>query len=473
MRRALVLAALAIIIVAVALWPNPEPEPFAPQAGESAPAESGAAAALDSAARDQAISQQGTREPIAEVVSTTPPASPHEVITRLSGEVFAQSEIFGGDRAGITVYCWPGWHQLAPPKVTSLDQLKNLQSTVTDSAGRFSFDLHIDDVHWLFAVADGMCSDPAGMRIGTKPQVEVMMEMRRLHAARYRFRVGDDLHARQLDGFSFRALGSVALETLDYPRFPTAFVPSLDRLREEARSLLQRELMIWLPPEAVPPVAMSIKGQMLGCPPISEQLNFEPLTLDGSPPIQLFQIEPNRELGTLVLDVRGVPDAARHPFAGPLLFQMWVAGEPGTKLLVLDHFGDFPWRLENAPEGEYRLLTEDHLQSGLDLGAPQVFQVRAGETTRVELDFSAAEFLVFSRDPALEDYRFLTPPDLRIAHRGSLRLRDWRNPSQTVVLRPLVESESLELRGDIFLDGPQGPRRDGRVTVYTAGNDDD
>ena len=88
-------------------------------------------------------------------------------------------------------------------------------------------------------------------------------------------------------------------------------------------------------------------------------------------------------------------------------------------------------------------------------------------------DWSSLKFWVFQRDPALEDLRFLTPPRIRVPNHEEPGFPDWTEPSQLVVLYPHGEETPISITGDVFLDGPRGPRTEGRVTYYTAGIDDD
>ena len=408
------------------------------------------------------------------IPSLPPPQG--EVISSVQGTLTGGSEVFpGGDRSGVQVYCWPGWYAKQPHKLSSLDEAPGMQVTTTDAAGNFNFELYVDDAHWLFAVADGMCSDPEGMRIGTKPGVEISMEMRRLLGLRYHV-IMDGREKEEInfyDGMSYKLVGASGSERMSGRRFPRAFFPSVFEGLSKSLSLMHGEILAWLEPATPLPVSVHFQTSLPGCIALDETIPLAPVLQAQALPDAELRVDPQAEFGQILLELTGVPDAARAPFCGPLLFPLTSLAGHGHVTIYLEDFRQFPWRLNHVPEGDYRITPEDHPQARVDLGVPELIQVRAGKTTHLTLDFSGLEFLVFERDPELEDVRYLTPPRVRIRGRGEASLSDWKEPRQLMILRPLASSEEMLITGSVFLDGPRGPRKDGRVTVYTAGTDDD
>lgn len=478
MNRAL-LFGLGALLCAVAWlwWSDPSRGALAEivaeyQTPEPAQAPAPSADARDTSRRSQPSSPE--REALKTVPSFPPPQG--EVVSSVQGTITGGSEVFpNGDRSGIQVYCWPGWYSKQPRRLETLDDAPGMQVTTTDAAGNFSFDLYVDDAHWLFAVADGMCSDPEGMRIGTKPGVEVSMEMRRLVGLRYRA-VIDGREKEEINfynGMGYELVGDAGSERMTGRRFPRAFFPGAFVGLSKSLSLMHGEILAWLAPATPPPVSVRFQTSLPGCHAFDQTLPLAPILQTQALQEIELRIDPQAEFGQIQLDVTGVPDAARAPFIGPLFFPMTPLSERGHLTLFFEDFDQFPFRFNHVPEGDYRLAPEDHPQARVDLGVPELIQVRAGKTTHLTLDFSSVEFLVFERDPELEDVRYLTPPRVRIRGRGEAGLSDWKEPRQLMILKPLASNEEMLITGSVFLDGPHGPRKDGRVTIYTAGIDDD
>jgi hypothetical protein len=404
------------------------------------------------------------------------PAPQSEPVSSVHGRITGGSEVFpNGDRSGVQVYCWPGWYAQQPHRLESLADAPGIQVTTTDAAGNFNFELYVDDAHWLFALADGMCSDPEGMRIGTKPGVELSMEMRRLLGLRYHV-IMDGREKEEInfyDGMSYKLIGASGSERMSGRRFPRAFFPSVFGGLSKNLSLMHGEILAWLEPATPLPVSVHFQTSLPGCIALDETIPLAPVLQAQALPDAELRVDPQAEFGQILLELTGVPDAARAPFCGSLYFPLTSLSGHGRVEKLFEDFGQFPFRLNHVPEGDYRITPQDHPQAIIDLGLPEFVQVRAGKTTHLILDYSSVEFLVFERDPELKDVRYLTLPRVRIRGRGEAGLSDWKEPRQLVILKPLTDKEEMIITGSVFLDGPRGPRKQGRVTTYTAGIDDD
>jgi hypothetical protein len=412
-----------------------------------------------------------------ELESTAPLLLPQgEPISSVRGKILGGSEVFpAGDRSGIQVYCWPGWYAKQPHRLRSLKAAPGIQVTTTDAAGNFSFELYVDDAHWLFAVADGMCSDPEGMRIGTKPGVEVSIEMRRLVGLRHQM-VIDGQPKNEINfynGMTTSLVGDSASKRLSGRRFPRAFFPLALERSSKGISPMRGEIFAWLAPHSPTPVAVRFQTSLPGCHPFDETIPLTPISLTRALPKVELLVDPHAEFGEVLLEFTGVPETALAPFCRALMLPFASLTDRIYVTTLFEGFHQFPLRLHYVPEGAYRLTPEDHPQASIDLGLFDQIEVRAGATTRIVLDFSSVEFLVFERDPNLDDLRYLTPPRIRIRGRGDAGVSDWEEPRQLVILKPLEDDEEMIITGSVFLDGPLGPRKDGRVTIYTAGTDDD
>lgn len=478
MNRALVFG-LGALLCAVAWlwWSDPSRGTLAKimaeyQTPEPAQAPAPSADARDTSRRSQPSSPE--REALKTIPSFPPPQG--EVVSSVQGTITGGSEVFpSGDRSGIQVYCWPGWYSKQPRRLETLDDAPGMQVTTTDAAGNFSFDLYVDDAHWLFAASDGMCSDPEGMRIGTKPGVEVSMEMRRLVGLRYRA-VIDGREKEEINfynGMGYELVGDAGSERMTGRRFPRAFFPGAFPGENRDLRLMRGQLLAWLAPATPGQVSIRFRFSLPGCHAFDQTLPLAPVLQAQALPEAELRVDPYAEFGQIQLEVTGVPDAARAPFCRSLFFPLTALTWAENVTVYIDDFRQFPWRLNHVPEGDYRITSEDHPQARIDLGLSDPIQVRAGKTTHLTLDFSSVEFLVFERDPELEDVRYLTPPRVRIRGRGEAGLSDWKEPRQLMILKPLASYEEMLITGSVFLDGPHGPHKDGRVTIYTAGIDDD
>ncbi len=476
MNRA-VLLGLAVLLCAVAWlwWSDPSRGALAEIVAEYQSPKAAPAPASDSSeARREVEPDTPSREALKTVPNLSPPQG--EVVSSIQGTITGGIEVFpAGDRSGVQVYCWPGWYAKQPHRLSSLQDAPGMQVTTTDAAGNFSFDLYVDDAHWLFAVADGMCSDPEGMRIGTKPGVEVSMEMRRLVGLRYRLVI--DGQARK--AINFEQSRKISLvedelsESIPGRRFPRAFFPTAEPTAGDTPLPNAGETFAWLAPQALTPAAIQFSNSLPGCHPFKETIPLEPVSRTQAMQVVELLIHPHTQMGEILLEFTGVPAIAQAPFCRALFFPFVAVDHGSSVTSFIEGFDDFPLRLHYVPVGEYRLTPEDHPQARIDLDVPETIQVQAGKTTRVLLDFSRLEFLVFERDPELEDVRYLTPPRVRIRGRGEASVTDWEIPRQVMIIQPLARNEEMLITGSVFLDGPRGPRKDGRVTVYTAGTDDD
>ena len=408
--------------------------------------------------------------------STETEAMPtEEPVSRVTGVVIGDTDVFPtADRSGVTVYCWPGWFGLAPAKVDSLDQLMGLQVTTTDARGRFAFDLFVDDAHWVYAVHDATSSDPKGMRIGTKPGVQLTLEMCRLVGSSYRLEDPND--PRPID-----AVRRMEIELLDVPKakvfdadnFPWAFFPRLSGIRDSEEAARHGTLVAWVPPSAAPPFTAQIRAKVPGFLPVDALFPTPPFPTEGEFPLEVIPMDANTSFGEVVIEAMGIPEGVAFPFSAPLT---WRLVDEENRQLVPIELGsvlDFPVRRIRVPAGSYRLDGYEHSNVRLPLTEDTSIKVQSGESTRVTADLSNLNFWVFQRDPSLDDPRYLTPPRIRVQNHQEPRFSDWDEPSQMVVLYPHEESTRIVISGDVFLEGPQGPRTEGRVTYYTAGTDDD
>ncbi|MCH2101482.1 MAG: hypothetical protein MK209_06135 [Planctomycetes bacterium] len=189
-------------------------------------------------------------------------------VSHITGEVVGGKEIFlTANRSGVTVYCWPG--RYAPAKVPSFSQLKGLQIATTDAEGRFAFDLSVDDAHWIYAVNESASSDPQGMRIGTKPGVQLILEMRRLVGSGYLLEgLGDPNY--------INAARRIKVDLPDAPKaklfgaddFPWTFFPRTRGITKSGKPDWHGALVAWLPPTASPPLTARIRAEVPGFFPV-------------------------------------------------------------------------------------------------------------------------------------------------------------------------------------------------------------
>lgn len=448
-----------------------EEEPT-PQAAEVTPA---------AAAREELATAPGARTEL-QIDETVEEQTP---VSRVTGVVSGGTDAFpAGQRSGVQVYCWPGWYDLSPPKIRSTAGLRGLQVVETDAQGRFAFDLDVDDTHWLFAIGEGICSDPAGMRLGTKPGVTVDLEMRRLVGAAYRVRVSGEEN-QPVDAVT---LESVKLdeaargEVYASLEFPLGFLPA-EAARGPARGPELRpaegRVLVRLDPETISPIAAELRVELPGFFPLRESLPLTPVS--PAAPLRLFDLRAQTDqlFGSFALDLEGLPPELTPvlldaPFCSPL--RGWlIETTKGHRIpLQLNRLSELPlWRIR-VPAGEYRLDLRDHSNVRVDLGVPETLRILPDETTAVTGDVSQLKFWVFSRDLAdAAELRFLTPPRIRIPNHEEPSFPDWMAPTQLVVLYPHGEDTPIAISGDVFLDGPRGPRTSGQVTYYSAGIDDD
>lgn len=424
--------------------------------------------------RDETSSNARTRT---ETEPAPLPADPPrgEPITRVTGVVVGGSEVFPiADRSGVTVYCWPGWSGLAPPKVHSLRDLKGLQTTTTDRDGRFSFDLFVDDAHWLIAVQDGASSNPLGMRIGTKPGVKLSLEMRRMVGSSYQ--LVDPLDPRPIDAVNrikVRLIDVPKAKILDAESFPWAFFSGAQLAKDDSGQDWHGALFAWLPPMSAPPFTARLQAEIPGHLPVDTNFPTPVLSQHGALPIARIPVESSTAFGEVLIESRGIPEGLSLPFSSPLRWRLVSEEERQIVPIELRSPLDFPVRRIRVPVGSYRIDTYEHSRVRSDLTGGAVIEVRANETAKVVTDWSKLNFWVFQRDPGLEDLRFLTPPRIRVQNHQEPGFEDWTEPTQLVVLFPHSADTRIAITGDVFLEGPQGPRTEGRVTYYTAGIDDD
>lgn len=440
--------------------------------------------AQEEATRGPADAVQESELPVTEPtpertqIETTPDpeAAPRgEPVSRVTGVIVGDRDVFpSSDRSGVTVYCWPGWFGLAPAKVNSLSQLKGLQTTTTDAQGRFAFDLFVDDAHWVYAVGASSSSNPVGMRLGTKPGVQLTLEMRRLVGSSYRLEDPNDL--RPID-----AVRRMEIDLLDVPKakvfdadnFPWAFFPRLRGARDSGESARHGTLVAWLPPSAAPPFTAQIRAEVPGFLPVDALFPTPPFPTEGEFPLEVIPMDSNTSFGEVVIEAKGIPEGVAFPFSAPLTWRL-VEEETGQQIPIeLRSPLDLPARRVRVPIGSYRLDGYEHSNVRLPLTEGTPIEVRSGESTRVTADLSTLNFWVFQRDPSLDDLRYLTPPRIRVQNHQEPGFSDWDEPSQLVVIYPHEEGTRVVISGDVFLEGPQGPRTEGRVTYYTAGTDDD
>lgn len=402
-------------------------------------------------------------------------APPGEPVSRVTGVIVGDRDVFpSADRSGITVYCWPGWAGLAPAKVSSLRQLKRLQTTTTDAQGRFAFDLFIDDAHWVYAVGDSASSNPAGMRIGTKPGVQLTMEMRRLIGLSYRLE--DPLDPRPIDAvrrMKVDLLNVPKAQVFDADTFPWSFFPRVRGICNSGEETRHGTLVAWLPPSAAPPFTARIHAEVPGFLPVDALFPAMPFPTEGELPLKAIPMDANTSFGEVAIEAQGIPEGVAFPFSAPLTWRL-VEEETGQQIPIeLRSPLDLPARRIRVPVGSYRLDGYEHSNVRLPLTEDTLIEVQSGKSTRVTADLSTLNFWVFQRDPSLDDLRYLTPPLIRVQNHQEPGFSDWDEPSQLVVIYPHEESTHIVISGDVFLEGPQGPRTEGRVTYYTAGTDDD
>lgn len=440
--------------------------------------------AQEEAARGPADAVQESELPVTEStpertqIATTPDpeAAPRgEPISRVTGVIVGDRDVFpSSDRSGVTVYCWPGWYGLAPARVSSLRQLRGLQTTTTDAQGRFSFDLFIDDAHWVYAVGDSASSNPNGMRIGTKPDVQLTMEMRRLVGSSYRLE--DPFDPRPIDAvrrMEVNLLDVPKAQVFDADKFPWTFFPRVNGIRNSGEETRHGTLVAWLPPSAAPPFTARIRAEVPGFLPVDALFPTPPFPSDGEFPLEIIPIDANASFGEVVIQATGIPEGVTAPFCESLT---WKLVDEESRQFIPVELGsplELPVRRVRVPVGRYRLDGYEHSNVRLDLTGGTPIEVQAETSTLVTADLSELNFWVFQRDPDLEDLRYLTPPRIRVQNHREPAFPDWTEPRQLVVLYPHEEDTRIVISGDVFLDGPQGPRTEGRVTYYTAGTDDD
>ena len=412
-----------------------------------------------------------------EEIEASSPLAPlrGQPISSVRGEVTGGSEVFpGGDRSGVQVYCWPGWYAKQPNRLDSLDDAPGIQVATTDAAGRFSFELYVDDAHWLIAVADGKCSSFEGMRIGTKPDLEVSLEMRRMFGTHYRVAL-DPSDPRPID-----LVNSGNASLLNVPnglclgpeRFPHAFFPGTRIDGPPPNQPAHTSLFAWVDPTAPEPLAAVIVQEIPGCYLVKETVPLRPVSRNQALPTAKLQAVARSEFGELVITARGIPKGLGGPLGAPLSLRMRGKGSALPFSFKLQSLEQFPLRYTRIPVGEYSLDAREH--SGVTglIDASQLISIRAGKLTEIEVDFGDFSFLVFERDLEITDLRYLTPPRVRVPNHQESSLLNWDEPRQLIVLAP-TSKEIMQISGSVFLDGPLGPREEGRVITYTAGVDDD
>lgn len=475
MRRPLALG-LAILVAAVAwLWWSDPSKPVLSgivaeyQAPEQAPQE---AVATES---PREVSNGGSEA--RQEVEPSPPLAPlvGKPVSSVRGEITGGSEVFpGGKRSGVQVYCWPGWYSQQPPRLESLDDVPGMQVTTTDADGNFNFELYVDDAHWLFAVADGKCSNPEGMRIGTKTGVNVSLEMRRVFGTHYRitFAASDP---RPIDLVQSRRTSLLNIPNgscLEADQFPRAFFPGT-RIDGPPPDLpAHTSLYAWVEPTAPEPIAARIIQEIPGCLPVQEVIPLRPVSRSQALPTVNLRANARSAFGELVITARGIPDGLTEALGAPLKWTMRSKDGSPPFSFEFNSLAQFPLRYSRIPIGEYFLDAREHSGVRGLFDALQPIQVSAGKATEIEVDFGNFSFLAFERDPEITDFRYLTLPRVRVPNHQEASLLRWDHPRQLIVLAP-SSKELMQVTGSVFLDGPLGPRQQGRVTTYTAGVDDD
>ena len=467
---------LGVLLCAVAWlwWSDPSKGALAEIVAEYQAPDSDLRAAVDAQqSSERSESGPDVRKEIESSSRLAPPKG--QPISSVRGEVTGGSEVFpSGDRSGVQVYCWPGWYAKQPNRLRSLEEAPGMQVTSTDAAGSFSFELYVDDAHWLIAVADGKSSHFEGMRIGTKPDIVVSLEMRRLFGTHYRVAI-DPNDPRPID-----LVASDNAELLNVPngfglgpkRFPSAFFPGTQIDGPPPNQPAHTSFFAWVDPTAPEPLAAVIAQEIPGCYPVREFVPLHPVSRDQALPTASLRANARSDFGELVITARGIPDGLKGPLGAPLKWPMRSKGAVPPFSFKLSSLAQFPLRYSRIPVGQYFLDAREH--SGVKglIDASQSIMVRAGELTEIEVDFTNFNFLVFERDPEITDLRYLTPPRVRVPNHQESSLLNWDEPRQLIVLAP-TSKEIMQITGSVFLDGPLGPREEGRVITYTAGVDDD
>ena len=402
--------------------------------------------------------------------------TPRVSLGKLRGQVVALPPFEGEvDREGVRVYCWPGWYAVAPPQIGALPELPELQSTLSDADGNFEFDFYVDDAHWIFAITDGACSDPQGMRVGTKPIVEVLMELRPLRSVRILPQLADD--KRPLPTLAYQLERSIVdldrSDHYDWTEFPAAFLFPGDSTWQAELHPNELWSFAWPPREGPLPRELTLHVGFQAFEQLDGTFPLQPVELDRFPDQFPAPLQASAPLSTLRIELSGWPE---------LLEQSNWASE-ALELRLLDRASARSWTVPlpirpgarsfdfALAQGSYEVELCGH--AGATLDTKQSVQTQAEAVSTLRFELADCEFFVFERETKLTDWRFLTPPRLRIAHRGDAILPNWDQPRQILVLAPLGVGAQLALTGDVFHDGPYAPRRDGQVRMYTAGVDAD
>jgi hypothetical protein len=443
----------------VAEYPTPDPAPRT--AAEVQPS------------REERENRTDTREAIESIPALEPLQG--RPVSSVRGEVTGGMDAFpGGDRSGVQVYCWPDGYAKQPNRLTSLEDAPGIQVATTDASGKFSFELYVDDAHWLFAVIDGKCSNFEGMRIGTKPNVEVLLEMRRMFGSHYRVAI-DPNDPRPIDlvqSSDARLLNVPNGFCLGPARFPHAFFPGTRIDGPPPGQAAHTSFFAWVDPTAPEPLAAVIVQEIPGCYPVKETIPLYPVSRNQPLPTASIQANARTSFGELVIKARGIPEGISGPLGAPLQWPMRSVEANRRLSFELSSLAQFPLQYSRIPVGEYSLDAREHSGVRGLIDVTQLISIRAGELTEIEVDFGSFNFLVFERNPEIADLRYLTPPRVRVPNHQESSLVNWDQPRQLIVLAP-SSFKIMQITGSVFLDGPLGPRKEGRITRYTAGIDDD